>query len=64
MNFLKNLFQSPSGDNGSNAVQKLSASLDSSKTKPKQQRTAQADSKSAGPRPDQFAEALSWLSRH
>jgi hypothetical protein len=62
MNFLKNLFQSLLGDNGSNALQKLSASLDSSKTKPKLQRTVQANSKSIGLTPDQLTEALRWLS--
>ncbi len=62
MNFLQNLFQSPASENGRNDRQKLSDAPNASKPKPEPRRTNQVDSKSAGPTPDQLAEALDWLS--
>jgi hypothetical protein len=62
MNFLQNFFQSPASENGRNDLQKLSGVTGASKPKPEPRRTNQGDAKSAGPTPDQLAEALDWLS--
>jgi hypothetical protein len=64
MNFLKNLFQRLSSNAGGNELRQSFVPPNSTKAKPKPQRTAQANSKSAGLTPDQLAEVLGWLSRY
>jgi hypothetical protein len=62
MNFLQNLFQSPSRDNGRNGLQKSSTPPDSNKAESKLLRAAPANAKSRELTQDQLAETLRWLS--
>lgn len=62
MNFLKNLFQSPSRDGSRNERQNRAVPPEARQANLHRHQTSQAQVKFVGLTPDQLAEALHWLS--